>query len=313
MRLIRLLIFSTLFCIGYPVASQGQAFIPFNSNGIWGYMVGDNQIVIEPRFEAAKIFYPNERAYNPRLGQIKENGLWGVIDDNGEYILEPKFDTIVSIGISSSKGSLIRVARDGKDQYYGIEGRRVRRFEYRSSYICGKAFYLSCLETESLDLLNIVSVQQQDNEKYNLISKWHKRIDGHVEEFNDTVLIMADRVYLLRGWVFLEKEGKTAIIKRRDIYGRSEDLLNKIEFVYDEVAFFLCPISSRADAYDKYVQIRVKDKWGILYLDIGDFAEQKTIIKPRYKSIVSRKDKYFLVEYGDGMTGYVSTEGHEYW
>ena len=307
---LKLFILLYLFC---PFQGQGQTFVPFSANGVCGYLNSEDRIVIEPRFEEARVFYPNARTPNQRLGQVKENGLWGVINDEGEYILEPKFDTIASLEISTTKGKLIRVFKGGRDQYYDNEGRRVRRFDYRYNSICGKAFYLGCLRAESLDLLDIESVQEERAEKYNLISKWHETIDDRVQEVYDTVQVMVDSIYILRNWVFLEKEGKTSIINRRDIYGRSEDLMNQINFDYDELVFTQCLLSTSSGAYDKYVQVRIKDKWGVIYLGTDSVDEFEIIVEPVYKSIIRREETYFLVEYDDGRSGYVSFEGHEYW
>ncbi|MEM7298255.1 MAG: WG repeat-containing protein [Bacteroidota bacterium] len=309
----RILLLSLLVLILTPLKSQNTTFVPFSNDGLWGYMYTDSEIVIAPKFEQAKIFHPQARTDNQRLGQVKEGGFWGVMNAAGEYVLEPKFDTIVNLELATTKGALIQVRRGGRDQYFDHNGRRTRRFDFRYSYSCGKAFRVGCLSPEKIDLINVVELAKEGERKYNLVSSWQERIDGKVQTLKDTVELLADHIYIMRNWVFFERDGKTAIINRHHIYGRSEDLLSRLKFSYDEIGFFSCTVSPGPYAFDTFLKVRVGNHWGILQLNVHRLDPPEVILSPLYKSIINRDTSYFLVEYEDQMLGYISDRGVNYW
>ena len=62
----------------------GEYIAYLDSNGKWGYVDKDGNIVIDPRFEMAKSFSND-------LAAIQINGKWGFIDTKGEVVIEPQF------------------------------------------------------------------------------------------------------------------------------------------------------------------------------------------------------------------------------
>ncbi len=81
---------STVKCEGYqPLIyfSEGRARIE-GENGKYGYIDGDGNIVVEPKYERSENF-------NEGLAVVKfseENDSWGYINRNGEVVIEPKFE-----------------------------------------------------------------------------------------------------------------------------------------------------------------------------------------------------------------------------
>ena len=75
------------------IAQDSIGLSPVQLNGKYGfkrgYIGGKGEIVIEPRFEDAKLF-------NEGLAPIKIDGKWGYINPRGEIIIEPRFDVAFS-------------------------------------------------------------------------------------------------------------------------------------------------------------------------------------------------------------------------
>ncbi len=58
-----------------------------DSNGLWGYVSLDGQIVIQPQFENAKSF-------SSGLGAVYKNGSWGFINESGRVVIDYQFEDV---------------------------------------------------------------------------------------------------------------------------------------------------------------------------------------------------------------------------
>lgn len=95
--------FLVLLSVLMPMLVMAQNLQPFqHKNGKWGYKVGEEEVVIKPKFERAKDFYE-------KYAFVCYRGLWGIIDLEGKFQVEPKY-----IGVEDTYLSYASVKLDGK-------------------------------------------------------------------------------------------------------------------------------------------------------------------------------------------------------
>jgi len=88
MKLYRYLLITCLLSVCLVSVGQEVKLIPFESNGLWGFMnETKDKIVILPEFNGAGEF-------SSGLCPVKIGDKWGMINTLGEIIIKPKFDEI---------------------------------------------------------------------------------------------------------------------------------------------------------------------------------------------------------------------------
>ncbi|MDX1684692.1 MAG: WG repeat-containing protein [Saprospiraceae bacterium] len=100
------------------ILSFSSGLAPVNSNGLWGYIDREGDIVIPCKFLDARPFIRDRAIVQ------NEEGLVGVIDTAGAYVVEPQYDNIEDHGGSwmlATKGDgLIYIDNNGKKAPFEI-------------------------------------------------------------------------------------------------------------------------------------------------------------------------------------------------
>ena len=77
----------------------------------YGYCTENGKVVIEPKFDGARIF-------EEELAQVWVDGKWGFINKQGEFVIEPQF----GIAFTFSENGLAQFWVDGKYGYINTKG-----------------------------------------------------------------------------------------------------------------------------------------------------------------------------------------------
>ena len=90
MKLYRYLLITCLLSVCLVSVGQEVKLIPFESNGLWGFMnETKDKIVILPEFDEIKKYEGQDGWF-----QVTKGGLRGLMDPMGKIIIKPEFDEI---------------------------------------------------------------------------------------------------------------------------------------------------------------------------------------------------------------------------
>ncbi len=115
----RRLIFGLVF---FSIAVQAQQIlIPFNKDGIFGYVNEHGLVVLSPSFESADVFVGG-------VGVVKQNGKYGTIDEKGNWIVKPAYDDIWV----NARDSVLTVRRGNSKGFLRLNGQAITPVKYYS-------------------------------------------------------------------------------------------------------------------------------------------------------------------------------------
>ncbi len=278
-------ILSLFICLSGNSQRLEIMLIPYEDQGLWGYVNAKDSIILQPKFEEA---YPT---YDLR-GRIKLKGKYGYINEKGKVVIKPKYETATDYmhGIASvtHKGKVMIINTEGKVNTRGIA-------------LCG-GVYRNCLQPKSLYGIDTVAV----NDGY-LVS--YNRRDTSANSYaydRDTLDMTFDAIESLgRQYIIASKDGKKALFFDSKRYRDATHLDTSIVFKYQDFKFFPC----QDEAYPKEVfGFKRNDKWGYIRL----FYEPKEIVEAKYYSISDMNRGLALVEYEPDKYGYISLQGQEF-
>lgn len=279
------------FCLFVPslLCSQRLEFrlIPFEKDGLWGYVNSKKEVIIEPQFEAA---FPT---YNS-CGRVKNKGKFGFIDNQGNWIVKPKFSHAedFSWGIAQ--------VRKGKKQYYiKTNGKKNKQIVGH----CGR--HSGCL-------LKMRSPNYQlfkaNNGKWGVtFQKLERDEDRKLIKIPDTLHAQFDTiVHVGHGLIYFQKENKIAFSYTYNFDRGAKNVLDKLDFKYDEIKAFPC--ENCCEGNRNLIAVRSGALWGVNQM----YHELTTVFEPQYLNITPFLGYFSLVEYAPNKWGYIDSYGNEY-
>ncbi|MCC6723860.1 MAG: WG repeat-containing protein [Saprospiraceae bacterium] len=263
--------------------------IPFEENGKWGYMDCNHTVVVEPKFEAA---FPT---YDLR-GLIKLKGKYGYIDHTGKLVIKAKYREATEFMFGRAK---VKIGK--KEFWIDTKGERPKQ----GVALCG-GIYRNCLVP--LDTPRLVF---EKDGKYGFAFEAHKRVDGKLIQFPDTVQAVFDSIKSIdHQLTAIFQNGKMAIFHDGVLCGYSERKDTLFDFKYNALKMFKTYDDDYPKCFDSEIGVRKDDKWG--YISFRGYAFHQYDIEPKYVSIGQFRSELAKVEYAPDKFGYIDSAGHEY-
>ena len=256
--------------------------IPFEEDGLWGYMNHKKEIIVAPKYEEA---YPT---YNS-AARIKYKGKYGYIDKKGEIIIKAKYDKA-----DDFRFGIARVQKGNQTFYIKSDGKKNREVVA----ICGggaRHCFQPFAHTEKKEVAN-------EDEKYILLPR------GKNKFLIDTLDVLFDSIFQFNRALFFQIDDKIAVIPswnrnllfREDSYERKPEL----NFKYNEIKLFEC---MNYNGYDRIIGLREGNLWR--YFNTSYLHE---ITEAKYLSVYTMQNNLTLVEYEKDKFGYIDKQGNEY-
>lgn len=264
-----------LFIIGTNLLSQRTdlMLIPFEMNGLWGYMNTKKEIIVKPLFEEAFLTFN-------LVGRIKKNGKYGYINNIGKLIVKPKYDNAEDFDMGIAK-----VYKGNKSYYINTSGKK------------NKTLHTGCGFHYHVDLPIIV--------KDSLFIT--KRYTAQQVKVLNLIIPSVDSIYDISAFYFVaKKNNKFAIIEEIPVYLSLDSIINSIHYKYDSIKYFAC--SYEDGAIKNHVGINKSGYWG--YFGFNVWSTQ--IIEPKYSSIETFNGEFAKVEFEPKRFGYIDIYGNEY-
>lgn len=271
-------LFILMLSIATNLLSQRKdlLLIPFELDGLWGYMNYEKKVILEPQFEEAYIT-------NDLVGRIKKNGKYGYINNLGKVIVKPKYEFAEDFSCGIAK-----VGNGDQIRLINTEGKK-----YKPKYIlnrCGhhRHFNLPIVVTDSLIAIN---------SSYNSVEK----------KVLNSLINRVDTIYNIEDYFFIiVKKNKVAILGNISSRENPDSIINNVHYEYDDVKYFPCTCGNHG--ISNYIGIKKDNIWG--YYDIADLPYQ--IIAPKYINIENFYNGLAKVEFESNRFGYIDTEANEY-
>ncbi|GAA0116134.1 WG repeat-containing protein [Clostridium senegalense] len=292
----------------------------FSSNGKYGYINADGNVLIEPKFENALYFN------SCNLASVKLNNKWGVINKSGDFIVEPKYEEIVYNESSDydfkdkSNSSTFLIKLNNKWGLLDSYGKELLEptFNYATP-LNNETFAIS--ENSSMWALADTKGTILSDFKYNsLHSISDKFTCAQIKEKNTIVNLNGlevlkpeyNSVYFFNNNFIIEKDGKTGYISNdgKEILPIKYDELNSSpEFLlpenYDTTIeeFYSSYIELYNQQLNNYIYIKLDNKFGVCNKD------GKIIIEPKY-SRIKYLNKNYLAVLEDNLWGILDINGN---
>lgn len=287
--MIKIVLFLPIYVfITFSLTAQRIEFmlIPFEKDGLWGYVNAKKEVVVKPQFEAA---FPT---HNSR-GRVKKKGKYGFIDNEGNWIVKPKFTHAedFSHGIAA-------VRKKKKEYYLKTNGKKNKDIV---GY-CGTHY---CIYPRMRKEYSLV---QGENGKWGLaIQKAMRDENQKLYYLPDTIAPQFDTIVPVGHQIlYLRKGNKIALVHDGHFGAGSAIVVKELKFDYNEVITFLC--ESCCTGRSEYIALRKENLWGFgrVYGEVEELTEFK------YLSITPLERKFSLVEYTPNKWGYIDSYGNEY-
>ncbi len=260
---------------GLNLQSQSKEFmlIPFELNGLWGYMNDEKKIIVEPKYEEAFITFNS-------IARIKKNGKYGYIDNKGKLIVNPKYDDA-----DDFNGGVAKVRRGKKITFIDTKGKIFTGYNGNCGY--HSHFRAPILLNDSLI----------EKRRYSILQK------AILNSINSSI----DSIYDINEYLFIaKKNNKIAIIEDSPSYRNVDSIINSIRYEYDAIKYFSCDFDD--GGIKNHIGIKKSDVWG--YFIFNDWPTQK--IESKYLSIGTFENEFARVEFEPNRFGYIDLQGNEY-
>ena len=246
--------------------------IPFELNGLWGYMNSEKKVIVEPQFDEAFLTFN-------LIGRIKKNGKFGYINNEGKIIVKPKYDYAEDFNHGVAK------VQKGKDTHViNTEGKK------------NKVFYPTCGHHAHFSSPIIITDSLIASKRYSYIQKM----------FLNSILQSTDSVYDIKADLFIiRKMNKFAMIEGWKIFRNIDSLIKNIQYQYDSIKYFEC-CDNRG--IKDHIGIRKNERWGFCIFEIGLCR----IIEPVYLGIEAFENDFARVEFEPNRFGYIDLQNKEY-
>lgn len=246
--------------------------IPFEKNGLWGYMNHEKKVILEPQFEEAFLTFN-------LVGRIKKNGKFGYINNEGKLIVKPIYDYAEDF-----KNGIAEVHKGNRSYFINTEGKKNKTFY--ATYGHHKHFSSPIIVTDSLLALN----------RYSLLQKVFLRL----------LISKVDSIYDIDAYLFIaRKKNKIVMIEGSAVYGNVDSIINNLKYEYDAIKYFYC--SSEDGGIKDHIGIQIKEHWGYYFID-----PPFQIIEPKYLNIEAFDNEFGKVEYELNRFGYIDLQRNEY-
>lgn len=261
--------------------------IPFESNGLWGYMNLHKQVVVFPQFDEA---YPTYGS----MGKVRLGDKYGCINSKGEVTIKIKYDELDVI-----KQQYVVAIKNGKKVCVNEYGKVNRRFSMGCGY---GSFGIQPRPAEQF-------VFKASNGKYGLAVRLVVKDSlGIIQHVPDTIDAVFDTIVSLSGqYMYVRKNGKIAFTNSSYYNSGSRFILSKMNFKYDSIQYFK---KSSDETFSDIIGIKTDSLWG--YYDVFRGFQGIELISPKYYSISNFEKQYAIIEYHPGKFGYVDRRGNEF-
>ncbi len=289
----KFLIFISFFFTPFFLMAQfGESLIPFEQDGLWGYMNLEKNIVVEAKFtEAYPIIYGR--------GRVKYKEKYGFVNRAGEIVIKAKYKEAEDFTMNGSNV---------------IKGKKQLRIdtlgEINRSWLMACGFGSDCIDLMPLRSHPII----KKGNLYGLqLRKEVVQSNGQVELLLDTLEIEYDSIFpLYYGMICFKKNGKYGLIDRSIFQLGAKKTKELLEIRFED--FLVFPCYEVANGIKNIMALKSNGKWGIVYLNSGwfDFRTKEDKGKYRYESIGSLGRGYLIVEYKPDQFGVIDFMGKEY-
>lgn len=295
-------------------------YIPFQKEGLWGYMNSAKEVVVEPRFSNAYFF--RDRVFEGDTvarGRVKIEDKYGIIDQTGRWIAQPLYDSILVDYIITSESIYSYAECQGQRIFISLDGQETDKPVGVGSWYCAMGYGDDCLfakkQAPEEKSAEIWLIETSSGYRQIIGHRWEE--DNQVKQKRDTLDFYIDTIITV-GNVRIISDGRDSmiVINEFSIAKRGAMIRPATPVGCNEVRFFqhlkiIANCNYHIGAY------RVGDLWGLIDLNPDQRSENSLVmLSPRYKSVVAQVHGFFLVEYEDNKWGYIGiNEGtlREYW
>lgn len=289
----------TIFTLGLflPIFLAAQwedkPLFPFAQAGKWGYMDRGGNIIVNAQYQQTYPFKYNR-------GRFKHKDKYGFVNSKGQVVIKAKYKSATNFSLNGSK-----VERSKKTFYIDTLG-AVNKTWIMS---CGYMPYEKCSKPTPLAPHKVI----QNGSKFNLLLALEEDTSSHRNQI-DTLPIAFDSIYSLhKNMVCFVKDGKIGLMDKFWLNEGSDYINKTLELVYDDYEVYPC--QEETEAYENIIALKKDGLWAIVCLPNVAWFDSVVVNKQfgfKYKSIVSREDEYFIVEYRANAFGFVDTMGRKY-
>jgi len=260
--------------------------IPFEEDGLWGYMNHKKEVVIEPKYEEA---YPST---SDRY-RIKTKGKYGHIDRNGKMVIKAKYDEA-----SDFIYSVAKVTRKNKSENIKRDGKR----NDRSIELCGTH---DCAQPRMSDEIEII----ERDRKLGMVHDKIFRDENNCAYYQpDTIHPIFDSIVpISHQLMYLIKDSLISFSHEANYLGGLDYVLDNTKFEFEEIELFDCFLCG--EGIDELIGVKKNGLWGYAKLN---YYIPEIFIEPKYLSIESLADGFAFVEFEKEKFGYIDQQGNEY-
>lgn len=294
--------FLTLVFISFSFISVAQQpedidfIIPYEKDGLWGYMNGEKEIITIAEFEEA---YPLQYG----MGRVKKKGKYGYVNRFGEIAIKPKYKEAKDFSCNGG-----RVRKGKKTFNIDSEGEAVKWVSP-----CGSCLEFDCYYLDSKWRKKDYEIIQNSNGKYGIIiSRKIKKNQNEIVEFQDTLQPSFDKIIKLAFQIiYFEKNGRIDLIDDGAIHFGAQSILDRLDFRYEEMKVFHCYDNPKT--IHKIIGLKKGGLWGYVDLTRPFLTPIEEIVtKFKYVDVFTFEKFYAIVEYKPNRFGYIDREGTEY-
>lgn len=289
--------FLTFICFSiapfFLLAQWDKSLVPFEQNGLWGYMNSEKAIVVEAKFaEAYPLFYGR--------GRIKHKGKYGFVNRIGEIEIKARYKEAEDFSLNGA--AVIKSKKKFRIDTLG---------KVNSSWIMTCGYEPEC---NNLIPLHPHQLIEKDNLYGVQIQKEVTQSDGQINIIWDTLKIEYDSIFPLHlGMIGFKKNGKFGFISKSRLPLGAKKTNEMLDLKFEDFIVFPCYESSTE--LKSIMALKKNGKWGLVYLSYKGWSDGKGSgenIECKYNSIVSLGKNYLIVEYKPNKLGFVDFMNNEY-
>lgn len=242
------------------VKLKNVEYIPTKLDAKFGYTNSDGDILIEPKYDFARVFIKN-------VARVKVNDKWGLIDKKGNYIFEPQFDYISTI-YQDSIAYVVNNNHMGLVDKKGNEILPIKELEIDGFTILEPNIYL-VYKNQKEGIYNSITKKYVVEPIYDKIAVEYSRRDNEWREYNiEPYFILSlnkEKSIVVNDTLIMPLTSK---IKIHNIYSL---VFNPNNFVYEKIS-------------DKIYALSI------------DFSKTSLTLKNIYPFYLKVNNKFYIVD-----------------
>lgn len=273
MRKILVLVLVSITILDLNSQRKELMLVPFEQNGLWGYMNSEKKIIVEPQYDAAYLTLN-------LMGRVKKNGKYGYINNEGQLIIKLKYDSAEDF-----RSGIAQVHKGNRSFFIKSNGKK------------NKILIAYCRTHPHFNSPIRVNDSLIQTNRYNSSEK----------EILKILKSKVSTLYDIDNNAFIaENSGKIAITKELSSNKNPDSIISHIHFEYDSIKIFPCRYDD--GGITNYFGISTNNYWGYYF-----FTEDPIlIIRPKYLNIESFENEFAKVEFEPNRFGYIDLQGNEY-